>query len=83
MKLFNKLRKRRISNKINKLNQETENLQGKGYGVFQPAWNEGGKQIVKNTKKVMDLQDRLNKLNKKHCGGGMMCGGAVGPNGIL
>ena len=25
----------------------------------------------------------IRKMNKKQCGGGMMCGGAVGPNGIL
>lgn len=83
MKIFNKLRKKRISNKINRLNEEIENLQGEGYGVFQPAWEEGGKKIVKNTRKVIDLQDKLNKLSKKSCGGRMMCGGAVGPNGVL
>ena len=77
MKIFNKLRKKRINNKINKLNKEIENLQGEGYGVIQPAWDEGGSEIVDKTKKIFKLQDKLNKLNKKHYGG------AVGPNGIL
>ena len=83
MKLFNKLRKKRISNKINRLNTDIENLQSEGLGVFQPAWNEGGKEVKNKTNKIFNLQNKLNKLNKKHCGGGMMCGGAVGPNGIL
>ena len=77
MKIFNKLRKKRISNKINKLNTEIENLQGEDLGVFQPAWDEGGSEIVDKTKKIFKLQDKYNKLNKKHYGG------AVGPNGIL
>ena len=71
---FKKIRKKRIENKINRLNSKIENLQGEGMGVFQPAWNDGGKKVVKNTKKVMDLQDKLR---------GFQCGGAVGPNGIL
>ena len=77
MKIFNKLRKKRISNKINKLNKEIENLQGEGYGVIQPAWDEGGSEIVDKTKKIFKLKDKLNKLNKKHYGG------AVGPNNVL
>ena len=71
---FKKIRKKRIENKISRLNTDIEDLQGEGMGVFQPEWNEGGKQIAKKTKKVMDLQDRLRDF--KH-------GGAVGPNGIL
>ena len=89
--LFKKLRKKRIENKINRLNSRTEELQGIPEGYFQqPAWDEGGKEVVKNTKKVMDLQNRLKKFKK--CGGSVMfCGGeyhkpvskAVGPNGVL
>tara|TARA_B100000519_G_C14239548_1_gene436548 strand:- start:273 stop:506 length:234 start_codon:yes stop_codon:yes gene_type:complete len=77
MKIFNKLRKKRISNKINKLNKEIENLQGENYGVIQPAWDEGGSEIVDKTKKIFKLQDKYNKLNKKYYGG------AVGPNNVL
>jgi len=47
MKLFNKLRKKRISNKINKLTSKREELQGIPQGYFeQPAWDEGGKEVV-------------------------------------
>jgi len=76
MPIFNKLRKKRIENKINKLNSKTEELQGIPEGYFQqPAWDEGGKEVVKNTKKVIDLKDRLKKFKKY--------GGCVGPNGVL
>tara|TARA_R100000231_G_scaffold15148_1_gene16183 strand:+ start:177 stop:431 length:255 start_codon:yes stop_codon:yes gene_type:complete len=84
MKLFNKLRKKRIRNKINKLTSKREELQGIPQGYFeQPAWDEGGKEVVNITIKMNKLKEKLEKLNKKSCGGGMMCGGAVGPNGIL
>jgi peptidoglycan hydrolase CwlO-like protein len=75
MGVFKKARKKRIKNKIKKLNTKIEDLQGEGYGVFQPAWDEGGKQIAKYTQKVIDLQDRLKKFKK--------LGGAVGPNKVL
>jgi hypothetical protein len=71
---FKKIRKKRIENKINRLNSKIEDLQGEGMGVFQPEWDEGGKEVVKHTRKVMDLQDRLRDFGD---------GGAVGPNGIL
>ena len=78
MKIFNKLRKKRISNKINKLTSKREELQGIPQGYFeQPAWDEGGKEVVDITKKINKLTEKLEKLNKKHYGG------AVGPNGIL
>ena len=78
MKIFNKLRKKRISNKINKLTSKREELQGIPQGYFeQPAWDEGGKKVVDITLKMNKLQEKLEKLNKKNYGG------AVGPNGIL
>jgi hypothetical protein len=78
MKIFNKLRKQRISNKINKLNSKREELQGIPQGYFeQPAWDEGGKKVVDITIKMNKLQEKLEKLNKKHYGG------AVGPNNVL
>ena len=62
---FKKLRKKRIENKISRLNTKIEKLQGIPEGYFkQPAWDEGGKKVVDYTEKVMDLQKRLEKFGK-------------------
>lgn len=60
---FKKIKKKILQNKIKKLNKKIEDLQGDGYGVFQPAWDEGGEEVIKYTKKIFNLKDRLKKLN--------------------
>ena len=81
---FKKFRKNRIQKKIDKLNAKVEELQGIPKGYFkQPAWDEGGKEVVDYTKKIMSLKERIEKLN---VGGkikdipGMYMGGSSGPS---
>jgi hypothetical protein len=61
---FKKFRKNRLQTKIDKLNQKVDDLTGITKGYYKlPSWKEGGKKVVKFTKKILNLQDRLRKLN--------------------
>jgi hypothetical protein len=42
----------------------------------------GGPTCPKGSKRY-NLAKTFRKMNKKQCGGSMMCGGAVGPNMVL
>ena len=63
MGVFKKARKKRISNKITKLNGKITELEGEGMGVFLPDWKEGGKDLLKTHQKVWKLQEKLDKMN--------------------